>query len=66
MAMMGRQTGREECGVKGWVQPVGAGRSAALVARSVPSGFRVRSGGASPSAWRFQEPEAYQVHGLKD
>lgn len=31
----------------------------------VPSGFRFGSGGASPSAWRFQEPVLCQVRGLE-
>lgn len=33
--------------------------------RLVPSGFRFGSGGASPSAWRFQELVSCQVRGLE-
>ena len=35
------------------------------VGRLVPSGVRFGSGGASPSAWRFQELGSYQVRGLE-
>lgn len=37
----------------------------AAIGRLVPSGFRFGSGGASPSAWRFQELVSCQARGLE-